>query len=251
MIRLALSICLFIAQSAFASASSCDTYFSELQELVQWTRDEISIDETRQKMGAHRNLPYTRVETPNAVPLHELDIFKEPADLIVAIDVTGNTQGHTYLIINGTRFDGRMFFAQHTVQKTDWKINRGLVIRYRHVPEQNLRALVEWLESEQVMRTPTCVAAACKILYDIASFGGAPKRNYWFPSTFLKNIAKNRLIGVDGKPLEPEIYTINADIRMFWNNLPNWIRVPTFLFKVLFDPYTWAGSKKKKADGQI
>lgn len=241
---------LLCAPRAKAAASVCDTYFSELQENIRWSRDEISISETRKKMGAHRKLPYTKIETPNQAPFHELDIFKEPADLIVAIDVTGNTQGHTYLIIDGTRFDGRMFFAPHTVVKAGWKINRGLVIRYRHVPEENLKALVAWLESEQVMRTPTCVAAACKILYDVANFGGAPKRNYWFPSTFLKNIAQNRLIGVEGKPLEPEIYTVNSDIRLFWNNLPNWIRVPTFLFKVLFDPYTWAGNKKNKVDEQ-
>lgn len=211
----------------------------------------IPATEMKKNTGSAIDLDYVSIETVGQNSFSEKDIFTDSSDLIIGIDVTGNTQGHTYLIINGDRIDGRMFFAPDTITEKEWHLSRGLILRYKNVPTENLNKLVQWVKSDQIIKTPTCVVAANIILFEKGGFRGprhvltGRPKHYWFPSTFLKFLAKNGLVGTDGQRIHPEIYTINSDIHMFWNHLPTLYRVPTFFFKVLFDPYTWQGTEKK------
>jgi hypothetical protein len=177
--------------------------------------------------------------------LNEKEVFKDESDLIIGIDATGNTHGHLYMIINGVRVDGRMFFGAHSEAEKNWRISDGLVIRYKNLPAKEKAALLKWLQSDEIVKAATCVQAACKILYDIAGFSNAPKRNFLFPSSFLSHLNEYGILGENGQRLFPEIYTINRDARTFWDELPTVGTVPFFLFKVLLDPYTWSGGKKK------
>jgi hypothetical protein len=200
----------------------------------------------KKETGADRTVAITALKTRDEKRLSETEIFGDTADLVIAIDVMGNTHGHTYLLINGTRVDGRMFYSPHTEVEKDWTISNGLIIRYKNLPPENREALLKWLASDEVLHTATCVEAACKILYEKAGLSNAPRKNFWFPSKLLAHLANRGITGADGKRVYPEIYTINRDARTVWDNLPNWKAVPKFIFKVFFDPYTWQGFFKKK-----
>lgn len=212
--------------------------------VASFRRVTVPLETVEKKMGANRDIEVIEFRTLDEKRFTEKDLFNESADLIVGIDVMGNTQGHTYLVIDGVRIDGRMFFAPQTEIKEGWTLSNGLIIRYKNLPKANKDALKAWLETPTVLRTPTCVAAACQILYDIGRFENPPPKKYWFPSRLLKHLARNGLTGDDGSRILPEIYTVNRDIFKVWSNLPDWKSVPFFIFKVLFDPYTWAGAKR-------
>ncbi len=212
--------------------------------VASFRKVNVPLETVERKIGATRDIEVIEFQTLGEQRFSEKDLFNEPADLIVGIDVMGNTQGHTYLVIDGIRIDGRMFFAPQTEIKEGWTISNGLIIRYKNLPKANKDALKAWLETPTVLRTPTCVAAACQILYDIGRFENPPPKKYWFPSRLLRHLARNGLTGDDGSRILPEIYTVNRDVYKVWSNLPDWKSVPFFIFKVLFDPYTWAGAKR-------
>ncbi len=224
--------------------SSAEVQFTE--NVVSAERFEISEEEIFKETGVRRAVEITALETKGGARFSERDIFGDEADLIIGIDVMGNTQGHTYMVVRGVRVDGRMFYAPHTEVKENWTLSQGLVIRYRRLPSANRKALFEWLESEKLIKTPTCVVAACKVLFEEAGFENPPEKNFWFPSKLLKHLLKTGLVGDSGERVYPEIYSLNRDVRAIWNNLPDWKAVPSFLLKVLFDPYTWEGFRKKK-----
>lgn len=203
----------------------------------------ISKEDAEKRLNVHRAFNYTVLLTKNGQNFSEQDLFNDKSDLIIGIDTEGNTQGHTYLIINDKRIDGRMFFALDTVIDEGWTLSKGILLRYKNVPQETKDRLVAWLNSGKTFRTATCVATGCRLLYEIAQFQNPPDHDYWFPSKLLKHIAQTGLVTKEGVPLTPEIYALNSDITSVWNNLPNAVKVPTFLFQVLFDPYTWAGSK--------
>ncbi len=241
---------LFFLSMQVNAQSLCDDLFASLQvaRLVTTNIEAVSVERVpmsvvEKETGAKRTLRITSLKTKGGAKFSELEIFNDQSDLIIGIDITGNTQGHTYLIVNGTRVDGRMFFAAHTEMEEGWDLSNGLIVRYKNLPPENKAALLEWLNGDETLHVPTCVAAACKILFKEADFENKPSRNYWFPSKLLAHLAKTGLVGSDGKKIPAEIYTINTDVQKMWNNLPSWKSVPFFIFKVLFDPYTWQGGK--------
>lgn len=212
-----------------------------------WSDREITLAKSKKELGAAKTLKYTALLTKGGLDFSEDEIFNDKADLIIGISANGNTQGHTYLIINDQRLDGRMFLAPHTVDKSDWKLAKGVIIRFKNLPQITKDRLAAFLQSEKVLRTPTCVYAACRVLYDeeIGNFANPPDSYFWFPSNLLKHIAQTGLVTKDGVRSEAEIYALNSDIDLVWNNLPSAVKVPSFFFQVLFDPYTWQGGKKK------
>ena len=58
------------------------------------------------------------------------------------------------------------------------------------------------------------------------------RNDFILPSSFLQHIADNPIMGDDGQELEPEVYTINSDIRKFWDHLPAWQHGASFFWKV-------------------
>jgi hypothetical protein len=215
-------------------------------KVIAYQPATISTREMKKETGVKRCLPYVALQTQGETLYSEMELFTDNSDLIIGVATTGNTRGHMYLIINGVRMDGRMFFAPQTEETTDWKLSKGLVIRYKNMPPENKQMLADWLATDAIVKGPSCVAVANKILYRETGFIKHDNKIHWFPSTYLKYLALHGLQGVNGERLTPEIYTLNADIHDFWNNLPTAIRVPGFIFKVLFDPYTWQGRKKAK-----
>jgi hypothetical protein len=205
---------------------------------------EITTTEMQKDTGANRALKYTSVNTVNGKTFPENELFNDKSDLIIGIDTTGNTQGHTYLVIDGVRMDGRMFYQPQTFTPSGWTISKGLIIRYKNIPPETKAKLVAWVKSQEVIKTPTCVAAASIVLFEKADLGNPGKR-FWFPSKLLDYLALNGLTTPTGIKLQPEVYTINEDIHVFWNGLPTLVRVPSFIFKVLADPYTYQGNKAK------
>ncbi len=207
--------------------------------------NKVTVERMADKTGVARTLDYVALTTNDGekhVPRSQVFAGK-PADLIIGIDVTGNTQGHMYLIIDGTRIDGRMFFKGQDESRGDPKISDGLVIAYRNLPEENKRRLIDWVRSDDTIHAPSCVATACRVLYGHGGLTSGPDRpRYWFPSTFLRNIAQHHLQGADGQQLKPEIYTIDCDIDRFWNNLPTWKSAYKFLLPVFKN--TFFGSSK-------
>lgn len=190
-----------------------------------------------------RPLNYTAIKTCDGKRFSESEMFLEKSDLIIGIDVTGNTKGHMYFIINdessGTRVDGRMFWAGYTTS-TEWTISPGLIIRYTGLSPEDKLALIDLLKRDLPLKSATCVGLTCKYLLAEGPLAVDGKIHI-FPSIQLQALAEHGLKGSDGQLLEPEIFTVNSEIDLFWNNLPSWQTVPKFIFKVFFDPYTWQG----------
>jgi len=223
------------------------------QNVLSAVPKQIAIENMEEKTGVSRTLEYVELRTKGEAEFSEPALFTDNSDLIIGVDVTGNTHGHMYMIINGARYDGRMFWAPSTVKKSDWRINKGLIIRYKGMPEANKQKLIEYMSAEEnATHTATCVAGACTVLYQFSEFGIDPGKLYWFPANYLKYLAENGLYGKDGVRLQPTIYTINHDINLFWDNLPTLRKVPSFIFKVLLSRYTWEGLLPflKKKDGE-
>jgi hypothetical protein len=207
---------------------------------------EVPLDELSKATGVQQTISYTSILTKGNQHFSESELFTQTSDLIIGLDNEGNTQGHMYLILNGERFDGRMFRAAATVLQNGWKLSKGLIIRYRGLSQTDKDAVTKWLQSDDDIKAPTCVAAANKLLYGVLGFKNAPKNSYWMPGSYLKYLAANGLLNSEGDRLSAEIFVINTDIEQMWTNLPNWMKVPLFIGKVAFDPYTWAGNKKDK-----
>lgn len=211
------------------------------------TPGTVTVAQVQDEMGVARQLDYIGLETVNGakdVPLKDVfpDYDKE-GDLIVGIDVNGNTQGHMYLIVDGVRIDGRMFFKGHD-ETSEPQISNGLAIRYRNIPEPNRTKLLEFVRSSEALKSPSCVATACKILYREAGFeSGAKRPTHWFPGPYLKTIAEHGISGESGERMTPEIYTVNTEVERFWNNLPTWKGVWRFLVPVFKDTFGLSGDK--------
>ena len=197
-------------------------------KVVSAEAGKIDIETVQKKLKTIRILDYVALQTINQAEFAESKIFlDEPADLIIGIDITGNTQRHMYLLINQGRFDGRLFFAAHTFEATDWVLSNGLIMRYKGIPQSTKQRLIDYLDSEQTIRAPSCVSASCKLLFEKGDLQG-PGKWFWFPSTFLRYLEQNNLKTLDRIIIKPEIYTLNADIHQIWNNLPRWKRVLKF-----------------------
>ncbi|MDB5038707.1 MAG: hypothetical protein JWQ35_2235 [Bacteriovoracaceae bacterium] len=228
-------------------------------EIVSVTPEEAS-----KTMGVRRAFKLGQIKTEPGKRFIETEIFKKPAAFMIGLDVTGNTHGHEYLAASDKgssnerktyAYDGRLFFNLPDVVKGDWHFSDGVIIRAENIPEENRAKLLAYFEAvvarkelktlspSKVKKLPnvraaTCIASACKVIYNIAGF----KNNLghpWFPSTFLKHLAEHRLIGADGKPVEFEIYTLNADYKTFWNNLPQLRRIFQYMGPVFRNPETW------------
>jgi hypothetical protein len=205
-------------------------------------------DEVREKMGLERAFKLVQIQTDSNKRFQEREIFKNLSDLIIQIDVTGNTQGHMFIAVRGDdgnsyRYDGRLFFRPQDVKKNDWRLSDGLIIRYAKIPERNRKALVEFLEDllakKCEVRAATCVGSAHKVMFEHGHFIHPKGRTPMFPSTFLKELAKTGLVTDEGERLAPEIYTLNRDYRVFWNNLPHVLRIWKFMIPVILNPATW------------
>ncbi|MBX3039733.1 MAG: hypothetical protein KF789_03360 [Bdellovibrionaceae bacterium] len=232
--------------SAEVGAGACGRVFSPrfTSNVVKSTEGIIKIEESQSEFGVARELRYTEIKTKDGKEFGEMDLFNDPSDLIIGIDVNGNTQGHMYFVINNERVDGRMFFAGYT-KDANWLISRGMVVRYTGLSAGDKLALANLLKAEPTVKGASCVAVACKFLFEMGPLEGISKTHV-FPSKFLEVLAQNGIRGTDGKRLTPEIVVINSEARQFWNNLPSWVTVPKFIFKVLFDPYTWQGMGRKR-----
>jgi hypothetical protein len=252
LVLFALSL-LFTAHAA-EEAAPCDEALARPDIAARFTENvesfravTLPLETIASEMGAKREIEVVEIRTKGGERFSERELFKEESDLIIGIDVMGNTQGHMYQVIKAVRIDGRMFFAPHTEEREGWKLSHGLLIRYKKLPQRNREALHAWLESPEILRTATCVAAACRIIYGVGGFENAPNKNFWFPSRLLQHLARTGLVGDQGEKIYPEIYTLNKDVYKIWENLPSWKSVPFFIFKVLFDPYTWKGGKAAKS----
>ncbi len=225
-----------------AQARTCHDVLFEAQfgiGVARWHEEQLSAERMQAATGVAKPLKYTAIETVDGIKFSESDLFKSTSDLIIGVDVEGHTRGHTYLKIEKTRVDGRMFYRPHSVENESSVLSPGLIIRFKNIPEANKEALREWLDKSEVLKAPTCVAFACTVLYKFGGFENGPGgifRRYWFPSSLLKHLAVNGLVGADGHPIEFEIYTLNSDISRFWKDLPSMQTVPGFIFKVFRAP---------------
>jgi hypothetical protein len=198
------------------------------KDLIRVSPLEVPALEMKKYTGIALPLQYTALETVGRKALLEKDLFSEPADLIIGIDATDRVPGRAYLVVNGTRVDGQMYWRSRTIKTEDWKLSRGLVIRYRNLPADIKARLWSWLQSNESLRAPTCEAAACIVLFERAKLGDPGKR-FWFPKTLLNFLVTTGLADSTGHRLTAEIFTINEDIRVFWSGFPTLIRMPTFI----------------------
>jgi hypothetical protein len=251
--------------AAEQASGQCVDYLVTLQnhgltDRVTWQRVTVNPSEAAKRMGVSREFEIIQIQTKEGERLQEREVFTKPADLIIAFDSTGNTQGHMYLGIRGVngefqsyRYDGRLFFRDPDVTPNTWRLSDGLAIRYESIPEFHRRKMLETIDrllepsppvgssaKKFTIRAPTCVASACRLLYEFGLFKTDIQGKFpWFPSTFLRHLARTGLVTQEGTRLTPQIYTINRDYKIFWNRLPNWWRTILFIVPVMLKPQTW------------
>ena len=232
------------------------------QSLVKAQPMIVKLEEVQDRLGVAKALQLIELTTADGKARAEAEMFNDgPADLIIGIDVEGNTQGHMYLSIRDDspeaiakgettiRYDGRMFLRPEEVTRKDWTLSNGMILRYRKVPPEIRKKILDFLNAGGIIKEPTCVASACHLLFEVGGFPVTPDFGKpWFPGTFLQKLASHGLLAADGQRILPEIYTINRDHETFWNNLPRWKRVLKFILPVIFNPATW-GLKRFNPQG--
>lgn len=217
----------------------------------------VTPEEALQKMGVERPFAIIEVTTKPGERLEELGIFTDQADLTILIDTTGNTQGHMAHMVRGDerlnddpnalfssyRYDGRLLWNRQDVKKNGWRFSDGLIIRYPKIPDHHRRALVDFMEKslrgECDIKVATCVLSTHKVLFEIGGFNEGERSVPWFPSTFLRHLARTGLVADSGERMVPEIYTLNRNYQEFWNNLPHLWKIWKFIVPVLLNPATW------------
>jgi len=218
--------------------------------------------EMKKITGVKREIQVVELSTvSDETSFLESDLFTDgPADLIIGVDANGNTQGHMYLMIRADdipsidpelkekqltiRYDGRLFRRDYQI-KANGRLSNGLFLRYKNVPpELRHRILKFWIKGEKNIAW-SCVASAVKMLYDIGGFTGKPSRGKFFPSPYLKHLARNGLMDSEGNRLIPQIYALNRPAEQFWNRLPDLFKMWSFIIPLLTNPATWGKAQFK------
>lgn len=249
-LRRLLAMVLLVVCPFLSHARVCSTVFSESpfkSEDVEFSRELIDPGLLSGTDAGQKRVPYIHVRSAEGARFSETELFREHADFVIGIDASGNTKGHMYVAMNNVRFDGRMFFAHSTFERSAWTIPPGLLIRYRNVPEEIKARLWDWMNSGETIQAPSCVAATCKLFFDKLDFQGGRHR-FWFPDRMIKHLLEEAPLANGGEPLQFEVYAFGKDFSTFWSELPSWRTVPRFFFKVLFDPRTWGRRSHKKPD---
>ncbi len=229
--------------SLHSSAQFCPSVFSKTNNLIReeyvksWSKESLPKEIVEAELGTEKPIDYIAIKTDLRKKVQEEDLFTDQSDVILGIDTAGYTKGHMYMIINNMRIDGHILFAAPTEVKKNYTLSRGLFIRIKNLPEANKKRLQNWVSSGKATRAVTCVAVACKFLFEKAGLKG-PKSYFWFPSEILGFIVEKGLIGTKKQKASIEIYTLNEKLDKIIEELPTWLTLPK-LFFMLFDRKTW------------
>lgn len=210
-----------------------------LKNIISWQQSVLKSSRAEKYINTtvKKDLNYTFIKTDQRRKLTESDLFNDKSDFILGIDTEGHTRGHVYMIINDVRVDGHILFAAQTETKTKWELSNGLFIRYKGLSAEGKQQLIDWINSDNNTRGMTCVAVACKLLFDKAGLNG-PRKSFWFPSEILEYVLNNESSITRQNTASIEFYTINYKAEYVLRNLPKWSTLPK-LFFMLFDPRTW------------
>ena len=199
----------------------------------------LSGDITEEYIGTNKEFKYTYLKTDQRSKFKESDLFNDKSDLIIGVDTEGFTKGHVYMVIDDIRVDGRLLFARHTELRKKWEISNGIFVRLKGLPKENKQKLLELVASEETVRDLTCVASACKIIFEYGGLNG-PGKEYLFPSDLLKYILdKNHELSNNPNRLKFEIFTLNSDAATVLKNLPTWFNVFPRVLQSILDPRNW------------
>ncbi len=229
--------------SLHSSAQLCPSVFTKNNNFIReenvksWSKESLSKEVVEEELGTEKAIDYIAIKTDLRKKVQEEDLFNDQSDVILGIDTTGYTKGHVYMIISNKRIDGHILFAAQTEVENTYTLSRGLFIRIKNLPEANKKRLLKWATSGNATRAATCVAVACKFLFQRAGLKG-PKSYFWFPSEILGFIVEKGLIGTKKQKATIEIYTLNEKLDKIIDGLPTWLSIPK-LFFMLFDRKTW------------
>lgn len=144
------------------------------------------------------------------------DLFGGQPQVLLGIQ----TNGHAYLIVGDTRYDGEFLSSRGRVRTQVSTLSDGTIIRFKNLSPATIEALRQQLISkkDEMIWSSSCYSSACKQLEK----GGIQlgKGNMVLPTTFFKSILTHGFVDSSEKPIPIEIYrTQTASIQKIYRNL--------------------------------